>query len=155
MTTIAWDGEMLAADTNIDFGNMRGFKNKISKYFIKNYDSENNSVILVGSSGDFLNSLLMEQWILDGCVKENFPTTFTDEFFQTLVIRLCGDDYKINLYYKHSHLPITIDNKQWVIGTGSSFAITAMYLGKTAYQAVEIASMFDSNTGGRITTLTF
>lgn len=35
-------------------------------------------------------------------------------------------------------------------GSGSHFAVTAMYLGKSAAEAVKIASHFDERTGGKV-----
>ncbi len=37
-------------------------------------------------------------------------------------------------------------NKQYAIGSGRDFALAAMYLGKTAPEAVELAGRFDTGT---------
>ena len=39
------------------------------------------------------------------------------------------------------------------IGSGSPFALTAMDMGASAYQAVEMAAKRDTSTGGKIRTL--
>lgn len=47
-----------------------------------------------------------------------------------------------------------IQDKPYAIGSGSVHALTAMDMGATAYQAVEMAMKRDSCTGGKIRTLT-
>lgn len=45
-------------------------------------------------------------------------------------------------------------DKAYAIGSGSNHALTAMDMGATAYQAIEMAMKRDSCTGGKIRTLT-
>lgn len=45
-------------------------------------------------------------------------------------------------------------DRPYSIGSGSDHAYTAMDMGATAYQAVEMAAKRDSGTGGKIRTLT-
>lgn len=47
-----------------------------------------------------------------------------------------------------------LKGRPYAIGSGSPFALTAMDMGATAYQAVEMAMKRDSCTGGKIRTLT-
>jgi ATP-dependent protease HslVU (ClpYQ) peptidase subunit len=47
-----------------------------------------------------------------------------------------------------------IQDKPYAIGSGSDHAYTAMDMGASAYQAVEMAMKRDSCTGGKIRTLT-
>ncbi|EXF95790.1 proteasome subunit beta [Pseudomonas fluorescens HK44] len=49
---------------------------------------------------------------------------------------------------------IILADKSYAIGSGSSHALTAMDMGASAYQAVEMAMKRDSCTGGKIRTLT-
>lgn len=48
--------------------------------------------------------------------------------------------------------PLVMD-QPYAIGSGSDHALTAMDMGATAYQAVELASKRDTSTGGTIRTL--
>jgi len=50
---------------------------------------------------------------------------------------------------------IPIGCKKWAIGSGGEFALGAMYAGKTAKEAIKIASQLDVYTGNAIDTLTF
>lgn len=38
------------------------------------------------------------------------------------------------------------------VGSGSPYALAAMYLGNTAAHAITVAAQFDTNTGGKIIT---
>ena len=49
--------------------------------------------------------------------------------------------------------PLIMD-RPYAIGSGSEYALTAMDMGASAYQAVEMAMKRDSCTGGKIRTLT-
>lgn len=49
--------------------------------------------------------------------------------------------------------PLVFD-RPYAVGSGSDHALTAMDMGATAYQAVEIAMKRDSCTGGKIRTIT-
>jgi ATP-dependent protease HslVU (ClpYQ) peptidase subunit len=49
--------------------------------------------------------------------------------------------------------PVVLD-RSYSIGSGSEHALTAMDMGASAYQAVEIAMKRDSCTGGKIRTIT-
>lgn len=58
------------------------------------------------------------------------------------------------LYLYNSSLTCyPIKERFWAIGTGSGYAIAAMYLGKDPIEAIRIAALFDPNTGGEIETL--
>ncbi len=46
--------------------------------------------------------------------------------------------------YEGCIIPAKIKNPYWAIGTGANFAISAMSLGKTPAEAVEIACQFDT-----------
>lgn len=58
------------------------------------------------------------------------------------------------LYLYNSSLTCyPIKERFWAIGTGSGYAIAAMYLGKNPIEAIRIAALFDPNTGGEIETM--
>ena len=58
------------------------------------------------------------------------------------------------LYLYNSSLTCyPIKERFWAIGTGSGYAIAAMYLGKDPIEAIRIAALFDPNTGGEIETM--
>ena len=51
-------------------------------------------------------------------------------------------------------IPTHIQQDFFAIGSGSSYAIAAMHLGKSPKEAVEIAALFDPSTRGPITVMT-
>jgi ATP-dependent protease HslVU (ClpYQ) peptidase subunit len=55
--------------------------------------------------------------------------------------------------YESTIIPTRIEQDYFAIGTGSGYAIAAMYLGKTPKEAVEIAALFDPCTRGPITVM--
>ena len=61
------------------------------------------------------------------------------------LIALAGHVYTIGAYFAVNH----VDNFA-SIGSGAPYAITAMHLGKSAKQAVEIATELDMFSGGTV-----
>lgn len=55
--------------------------------------------------------------------------------------------------YGASLKPYPIKDKFYAIGSGAAYALTAMALGKSPREAVEIAARFDPGTGGEIDVL--
>jgi len=52
--------------------------------------------------------------------------------------------------YEGTIIPAKIKDDFYAIGTGSAYAMAAMYLGMSPKQAIEIAAKFDPATGGPI-----
>jgi len=68
------------------------------------------------------------------------------------VVLVLQPDGKVR-QYESSPYPLQIENKYWAIGCGRDFAMTAMYLGKTSREAVEIASALCDGCGNGIDSL--
>jgi len=141
VTVIAWDGKTLAADK---CATVYGVKSTVTKIF-------RNGDILVGLSGDYSHSLAMMEWLFDGRPRNEFPAPQGDNWGYMLAIHRSG---KIERY-EHSPYPFVIEDAQHANGSGKEFATCAMYLGKTAAQAVAIACVFCADCGMGIDTLTF
>ena len=142
MTCIAWDGTTLAADRRCCYGNMI---NEVTKIYRVNG-------LLVGGSGDFPFILAMIEWIRDGRKPEAFPKhqSDKDDWQSILVIELNGAPS----IYERTPYPIRQEQAHVAIGSGREVARAAMYLGKTAREAVEVACALDSSCGNGIDTLT-
>lgn len=140
MTIIAWDGKILAADKRLCFGSLSRTCTKIYRY----------SGCLIGTSGDSSTGSEMEQWFREGCHPSKFPSAQRNEntFAPLLVINSDGI-----WRYDTSPYSIKIEDKHYAIGSGAPYAITAMLLGKSAYEAVEIACLFDTSCGNGIDVL--
>ena len=62
---------------------------------------------------------------------------------------MIGPDKSIRKW-ERSPYPLKFHDEQFAIGSGRDFALAAMYLGKTAAQAVEVACVFDSGCGNGV-----
>lgn len=87
----------------------------------------------------------MMHWFINGCGIEKFPDRQKDkkEFSGLLVIK----SDKTILKYEYTPHPTILPPQQIAIGSGRDFGMAAMYLGKTAVEAVEIAIKFDIYSG--------
>ena len=142
MTVVAWDGTTLAADKMTSFGGLHGTTIKVHKF----------RDVLIGGCG--LASLIEEmvQWVKDGCDPLKFPAQQRDpkECVSLLVIRKGGWIHQ----YESTPYPLKLSNANWAIGSGRDFAMAAMFLGKTAREAVAVASALCNDCGNGIDELT-
>lgn len=132
MTTVAFDGKTLAADTMAISG---GLKRRTQKIF-RLGDGR-----LFGGSGLYEEVLLVRDWLNDGGVKPKL------EDFSGLVISN-GKAFLLGQLL----VLMPLDDK-YAVGSGRDFAIAAMQLGKTAKESVEFAAQFDAWTGYEVETL--
>ncbi len=144
MTTIAFDGHILAADSRIggDYNDDAGVKVK----------QVGNTYI--GIAGSVSAALLFIKWFKDQTKpRPEFAEENND--FYCLVIRKEGNKkrkwaasvYDNNMMKMETGIPAAI-------GTGAPYAIAAMACGKNAIDAVKIAKKFDPYTGGRVRSVT-
>lgn len=137
MTTIAYDGKYLAADSQ---SNDNGIKRNVVKIF-------KHKLGLFGISGLLTHGLQTIAWITDqGALPELYPKHEKDEIGYTLHIDRQGRIWR----YEGSSMPVEFLDKFIACGSGRDFACAAMELGASASHAVEIASKFDVNTGGKV-----
>jgi ATP-dependent protease HslVU (ClpYQ) peptidase subunit len=134
MTTIAWDGEILAADslTSADTSVVR-YHNKIQRLKDGNY------LACVGYIDD---ALAFRKWWNSGC-KEDKPTL--DETFTCYMVYPDGECVQ----FWNSCLDCRITGKE-AIGSGDKWALAAMDFGKNAREAIKYAKTRDTVTGGRV-----
>lgn len=134
MTTIAWDGKTLAADT-LSTGT---FNRRVTKIW------ELRPGVYFGGCGFYSDVYEVMVW-LKYRKQEDIPEV--KEFVGILIEK--GKAYRI----EENLVEFPILEDYHAIGSGASFAITAMYLGLSAEQAVDIASKFDEATGGYVMTI--
>lgn len=143
MTTVAWDGKMMAADTlSVDGWGLKETRSKIFK----------GECWIAGCAGDVGQ---IERWrraasglSFQAVINMGVPNWHKDDNDPSILItngyesyRAVGGVFLIN------------DRPQFAIGSGRDFALAAMHLGFNAQTAVEVAMQFDNNTGGEITVL--
>ena len=146
MTTIAWDGTVLAADTLVSAASCNFHVTKIARA----------GKYLLGAAGDFDAAMLMMEWFLHGAQRDDFPSELqkTEGNSCVLLVIVAGEVPEIRRY-DIVHIPTIIKGKFYSVGSGSASALAAMHCGKNAIEAVQIAHMFDCRTGDQVETLTF
>ena len=135
MTTIAFDGETLAADSRFTNGYVDDVAQKIFKL----------GNVYIAIAGSYSQGLLFVKWCRDR-TKEKPKSTEMDDFC-ALEIR----DGKPYEYDEHLEpIPMSIPA---AIGSGAQFAMGVMKAGLDAKKAIQIAMKLDQNTGGKIKTV--
>ena len=135
MTTIAFDGVTLAADTRRTFGvTPKDDTTKIHTFSKGPWKYG-------AAAGDVFQILAFYDY-LEGNRED---PGLTDDDAIVLVVNEAGQAYAIN----HLNIPYQTP-VPWAIGTGGDYAMGAMHAGKTAVEAVQIASKLDVNTGPEV-----
>ncbi len=92
----------------------------------------------------------MKQWIVDGMQAEKFPADQRDR--DNWQVCILVKDGVLNLFERTPE-PIIFEDAFFACGSGRDYAIAAMHLGKSAREAVEIASIYDTGCGNGVTEL--
>lgn len=133
MTTIAWDGRTLAGDTQHSM-----FRGNGDKVFRLNDGS------LFGSCGQTQDGVAVMEWLAGGGEKPK-----VEDGFHAILVK---DGKLYSLENKLVHLEQR--RPFFAIGSGRDYAMAAMFLGKTAADAVRVAREFDVDTGSEVTEIT-
>ena len=142
MTIICWDGKTLAADKMASFGGQHGTTIKLHRI----------DGMLIGGCGTTALIKQMVSWFRDGCDVDSFPAQQRDAKECASILMVNGDGFIYQ--YENTPFPIQLQDKFWAIGSGRDFAMTALYLGKTAEEAVGITCVLCSDCGNGIDTMT-
>ena len=133
MTTIAYDGYILAADTQVTANDnfVFGHTNKIHKLGDGSYLAFAGDVNLLPAMIDFFET--------------GKEVNLNGKNFEMLHISRDGIayDYYDNLNKGFATIP-------WVGGSGAQIALTALTCGKNAIEAVEVATRIDIRSGGDV-----
>lgn len=132
MTTIAFDGKILACDSrlvgeHIETVSLQKIRKIKAGYFA-----------YCGSPGE---AEMVRKWIEAGRVWEKRPKV---EEFSALIVR------KYSVHYIDESLEEVPMKAPVAIGTGASIALTAMDCGRNAIEAIRFAIKRDPYTGGRV-----
>lgn len=140
MTTIAWDGTFMAADTlGVD---AYGLTNRVNKL----YQGKNFIAGVAGSHSQAVKWWQKAQDIED-IIAFGYPDFDKDNDDPSVMIATCSGVYThtggiLMKQYRRFH----------AIGSGRDFALAAMLMGATAEEAVRVAAEFDVNTNNDIMT---
>lgn len=141
MTTIAWDGVMLAADKQLTEGDRAC--GRVTKIGWLDRDR------MWAISGEAAASMQCLHWLREAGGTP--PPTPWPEKAEVYVIHRSGNVY----LYESTASPIEMDQGPFAAGSGGPVAHGAMLAGADAYVAVALASTVDIYTGGGIDTLRF
>lgn len=146
MSVIAWDGKTLAADKRATLGSLIRTTTKIFRH----------GDALLAYAGDQSFGEQIKAWWIAGADPEKFPASQRDkdDWAGLLVIRPRADPGLRIARYERTPHPLFFEDETFAIGCGRDFAMAAMYVGKTAREAVEVAIALDSGCGNGIDTLT-
>ena len=141
MTIIAWDGKTLAADKRATHCSYKG--SSVTK--IHTWEGG-----LCGFAGDMDTAVTLLAWLRAGAVPSEFPQIQCEDPSTLLVIYADGRVAE----YGRTPFPMFLEGPFHAVGSGKSYALAAMHLGKNARKAVEVACALDSYCGNGIDTLT-
>jgi hypothetical protein len=135
MTVIAWDGKTLAADKLACNGQTKTVVTKIARCGNE----------LIGVCGDLSIGMELRDWYARGAAREDYPASNRDpdKGASLIVIRANGECWK----YESSPAPFKQEAEHCAFGSGSPEALVAMACGKTAAEAVALASRFNTSCG--------
>lgn len=151
MTTIVWDGQQLASDSQLTVNwnviSQEPFiKLQLLKgTFINPETKEKDTLIGLGFSGDAAQLYPFRDWLLSGCIKEDF----TEALRETSVIVVCRNSV---WHFSYGPDPLPVRNTI-AVGSGCDFATSALSLGKTAPEAVKHAIRHDVYSSGPVVCL--
>lgn len=132
MTTLAYRDGVLAADRKSTFCNVAIATTKVRRLA---------DGTLVGCTGDSGLCRKLIEWLQDGADPDSYPDL--DGKCHMLIVRPTGKVY----LYDSCSAPVELEEKFVAFGSGQDFAVTAMHLGYSAREAVEIACQLDVNSG--------
>lgn len=140
MTTIAFDGETMACDTCVT-GNF--------KYYTDTKIHEN-ILFVIGVAGDAGVGRLL---VNDGEILT--PKHYDFDFSALVWVKEDKQIFKVE-FFKSWDAPLSsvipIASLTAAVGTGAPYALTAMFMGATATNAVKVAKRFDPGTDGKVIT---
>jgi hypothetical protein len=145
MSVIAWDGQTIAADRQATNEGLAFTTTKMRRIKRDGHIPE-----VIAWIGDQDAGEMMAQWYEFGANPTDFPVCQKDkDDWARLIV---ADQYGVKLYERYP-VAIRIEDEFSAWGSGRDFAIAALYLGKTAREAVEVACALSIGCGNGITEL--
>lgn len=136
MTTIAWDGKTLAADTLTTCdGVVAGHNTKIWR----------EGRLLIGGAGSRTITLQFRGWVRAGM---DGDCPLRKDVGNVFVI---APDGRGVMWCDDG--PFEIGPEPWALGSGEKFALGAMAMGADAAKAVQVAMQYDRGSGGAVIAL--
>lgn len=140
MTVIAFDGRTIAADKRLTQGG--GIVRTVTKIIRA-------QGCLLAVTGGLDIGLEMRQWYLAGAVPAEFPPKAREDVATLIVIKPNAEIWT----WAAGPYGSRIESEKAAFGSGRDFAEAAMYLGKSASEAVAVACVFQGDCGNGIDVL--
>ena len=135
MTVIAWDGKTLAADKLACFGATRGTVTKIFR----------SGSCLLAVAGNLSAGMEMIEWFKAGAVPADYPPGNRTENSGASLIVVRSD--RTVWKFESSPAPFRVEGDFCAFGCGDESALIAMECGKSAREAVELTSKYNTGCG--------
>lgn len=145
MTVVAWDGKTLAADRRAITGG--GICRPVTKIW-RAYEGTESSALLA-ATGSWDVGMELREWWKSGSNPTTFPTEAREKNGDAPATLIVITRYGLFSYCTGPY-PMQVEAEQCAWGSGRDFAEAAMYVGKTAYEAVAVACVFQSDCGNGI-----
>ena len=147
MTTIAWDGKTLAADS---MGDQNGLRTKVRK--LHRGVLADGKGFMFGGAGETSWCVMLYEWIKTLEAKQLTRIEYPHQGERhdpacLLVVKGAG------VFRKTGSVLTPVESDFHAIGSGRDFAISAMHFGQCAKDAVKHAIQFDVYSGGSIQTM--
>jgi hypothetical protein len=148
MSTIAFDGYGIAADTRVTVGDGEIFQGHVCKILIGPHRS---AVAVVGPTSDgfreaILGWLESEPWRKGGVDPQKIPGGHLEDCSWAAYWMPMSDPGAVFWMSRNMPAPLRLVGPH-AIGTGREYAMAAMMLGKSAAEAVALACKLDSGSG--------
>lgn len=146
MTTIAWDSEYLAADSRVTHESKLISNNfyKI-RQFSKGTKYNGDTLLYIAMSGHLEDF----EKVLDMIKHEEFPS-LSFKISHEVSALILGKNYIYELEANGCYLIRYNHSEKLALGSGGNFALSAMYLGLNATEAVQHASLLDLATNDNV-----
>ncbi len=138
MTTIAWDGNKLACDSQIAFDQ--------EKYLVMKMHLVPNGLATI--AGVYCYGMAIIEWLRGDRDADKYPKNGSDSDSATVIV--VTHEKELFVYTWYSYIPIAIKDRQFAFGSGGMAARAAMLCGKNAHEAVLIASQIDTGTNASV-----
>ncbi|MRW82888.1 hypothetical protein GJ698_02135 [Pseudoduganella sp. FT26W] len=142
MTIIAWDGKTLAADKQ---STCAGHGSTVTKIFRTTFG-------LVGFAGKASHARALLVWFNSGAILERWPVSPDRDNWADAIVICPNGEVREYVGNGGGHYELVEDNF-CAMGGGRDYALAAMFLGKSAKEAVEVACALDITCGKGIDTL--
>lgn len=142
MTTIVWDKKVLASDTQMTNYGCEKSQEEVDKIFLLQGTYKGSNMKAVGVAGNATMAIPFKEWLEAGAITEQWIEEFSS------VGAILVTDAKTYVFHNNKY-PLEV-NESTSIGSGCSFAASALSMGLNAINSVKHAIKHDIYSSGTI-----